>query len=71
MAKKATVQDIDVAAVRKKIGMTQEEFSKSFAIPLSTLKKWERKERSPTGPALVLLTVISRDPEAVKKALAG
>jgi putative transcriptional regulator len=66
----AVVHAIDVAAVRKKTGLTQEAFSRTYAIPLATLRKWERRDRYPTGTARVLLAVIDHDPDAVKAALA-
>lgn len=61
---------VDVKAIRKKIGLTQEQFSARFGISLPTLRHWERGDRSPHGPALVLLNVIERQPEAVMAALA-
>jgi len=36
---------------------------------LGTLRHWERGDRYPTGPALVLLNIIEKDPQAVLKAL--
>jgi DNA-binding transcriptional regulator YiaG len=56
---------VDVARVRKKTGMSQELFARRFGFPVATLRHWERRDRVPRGPALVLLTVISRDPNAV------
>ena len=49
--------------------MTQEVFSETFAIPVSTLKKWETNIRVPEGPTKAYLTVIEKNPHAVKKAL--
>jgi putative transcriptional regulator len=60
---------IDVQAVRKKVGMTQTEFAASFGISLGTLRHWERGDRAPRGPALVLLNVVAKEPAAVLKAL--
>jgi DNA-binding transcriptional regulator YiaG len=60
---------IDVARVRKKTGMSQTVFARRFGFPVATLRHWERRDRVPRGPALVLLTVISRDPNAVLRAL--
>ena len=37
--------------------------------PSATLRHWEPGDRSPQGPALVLLNVIDRDPAAVLRAL--
>ena len=35
----------------------------------ATLRKWENGEREPTGAARVLLTIISREPEAALRAI--
>jgi putative transcriptional regulator len=63
--------DIDVRAVRKRLRMTQPEFAARFGIQVGTLRDWEQKRRRPEGPARVLLTVIDREPEAVKRALSA
>ncbi len=60
----------NVPAIRKKLGFTQEEFARSFGVSLGTLRNWEQGARLPEGPARVLLTVIDREPVAVRRALA-
>lgn len=60
---------VDVKAVRRSTGLTQEEFAAKFAISLGTLRHWERGDRMPRGTALVLLNVIAREPRAVMRAL--
>jgi putative transcriptional regulator len=60
---------LDVKSIRRKVGMTQQEFADAFGISVSTLRHWERGDRRPRGPALVLLNVVDRDPEAVLRAL--
>jgi len=62
---------VDVRAARKKLGLSQDKFAKAFKISSSTLRKWEQGARQPRGPARVLLAVIEKEPEAVKRALAG
>ncbi|MCF6336470.1 MAG: helix-turn-helix domain-containing protein [Gammaproteobacteria bacterium] len=62
---------VDVKNIRKKMEMTQAEFASAFGISISTLRHWERGDRVPRGPALVLLNVVEKEPEAVLKALAG
>ena len=62
-------EKIDVKALRKKMGMTQEEFSETFSIGLGTLKHWERGDRQPRGATLVLLNVIAYNHKTVLKAL--
>ena len=49
--------------------MTQGVFSETFAISVSTLKKWEANHRVPEGPTKAYLMVIDKNPGAVKKAL--
>ena len=60
---------VDVTRVRKASGMTQREFSKTFYIPLKTLRNWEQGERVPRGAASILLKIIDRNPKAVLDAL--
>jgi putative transcriptional regulator len=61
--------DVDVRAIRTRLGFTQAEFSGRFGIPPATLKDWEQGRRKPEGPARVLLIVIKNEPKAVEKAL--
>ena len=68
-AYKVRARDINVKAIRENLDMTQEVFSETFAIPVSTLKKWETNNRVPEGPTKAYLTVIEKNPRAVKKAL--
>lgn len=65
------LKPVDVKALRIEIGMTQEQFAAKFGVSTATLQHWERGDRSPHGPALVLLNVIKHDPKAVIKALAA
>jgi putative transcriptional regulator len=56
---------IDVAAIRKSagyLGATQRTFANVIGVPVKTLRNWEQRRRKPTGPALVLLSLIQRDP---------
>ena len=60
---------IDVKAIREQVGMTQTDFAAAFGISLSTLRHWERGDRTPKGPARVLLHVVAHEPQAVLRAL--
>ena len=64
-------KQIDVKAVRKRLGLSQVAFAARFGFSVGTLRDWEQKRRRPEGPARVLLTVIDREPEAVERALTG
>ena len=62
--------DMDVQAIRKRLGLSQSEFAARFRIPIGTLRDWEQHRRDPEGPARTLLIVIDKDPNAVEQALA-
>ena len=62
-------QTINVAELRKSLGLTQIEFAAKFCISIGTLRHWERGERTPHGPALALLNVVAKEPQAVLRAL--
>lgn len=61
----------DVRAIRKRMGMSQLEFSRVFGISIGSLRHWEQGRRNPQGPARTLLKVMDKEPEAVKRALAA
>ena len=63
------IPSVNVKVLRQKLGMTQIELAGVFGISLSTVQHWERGVREPRGPALVLLNVLSKEPEAVFRAL--
>jgi putative transcriptional regulator len=56
---------IDVAAIRARVGGTQDSFARMLGIPAGTLRNWECSRRSPTGAARVLLDLLASDPEIV------
>jgi putative transcriptional regulator len=60
---------VDVAQVRGRLGLTQAQFAARFGVSVATLRHWERGDRNPQGPALVLLNLIDRDPKGVLRAL--
>ena len=62
-------EDVDVKAIREKISLSQSEFAKLFGLSKRTLEHWEHGRRVPSGPARAFLTVIAREPEAVRRAL--
>jgi putative transcriptional regulator len=62
-------QEVDVKAIRNRLGMTQARFSDTFGFSLDAIKHWEGGRRSPEAPARTLLTVIDKNPAAVLTAL--
>jgi putative transcriptional regulator len=61
--------EVDVKAIRTKLGLSQSVFCARYGFTLDSLQNWETGRRRPEGPARVLLTVIDREPEAVRRAL--
>ena len=55
--------------IRRALGLTQEEFSTRYRIPLGTLRDWEQGRATPDQPTQAYLTVIARSPEGVQQAL--
>ncbi|MCE5207326.1 MAG: helix-turn-helix domain-containing protein [Chloroflexi bacterium] len=60
---------LDIKRIRGKYNLTQEQFAAMLGISVCTLRNWEQGRRSPEGPAMVLLRVADRDPQAVLDAV--
>lgn len=61
--------EIDVRAIRDRLGLTQQQFALRFGFSVNTLRHWEQGRRVPEGPTRAYLLVIDREPKAVQKAL--
>lgn len=61
--------EIDVARIRKKVGMSQSEFAKQYGFSFRTVQQWEQGRAIPSGATRAYLLVIDREPEAVRRAL--
>ena len=60
-----------ITIIRRALGLTQEEFSARYRIPLGTLRDWEQGRAIPDQPTQAYLAVIARSPERVRRALEG
>ena len=63
------VTPLDIKEIRYQLQMTQEEFAQAVGVKLPTIRHWERGDRTPNGPARVLLNLLSREPEQIIKML--
>jgi putative transcriptional regulator len=61
---------VDVRTVRRRIGLSQAAFARCFGINPRTVQDWEQGRYRPDPMARALLTIIAREPEAVRRALA-
>jgi len=62
-------QRVDVAAVRRRTGLSQAAFSRRIGVSPGTLRNWEQGRRHPEGPARVLLAMLDRNPRIVEEIL--
>ncbi|MGH2603748.1 MAG: helix-turn-helix domain-containing protein [Dehalococcoidia bacterium] len=62
---------VNVPEIRQRQGLTQEQFSDRYRIPLGTLRDWEQRRREPDGTAKTLLRIIDKYPEIVLEILAA
>lgn len=61
--------EVDVAAVRKALGLSQAEFAGRYGFTLDSVRNWEQKRRKPDLAVRAYLTVISRKPDEVRATL--
>lgn len=59
----------DPRAIREHANLTQAEMAPLLGLSLSGYRKLEQGQRSLSGPASVLLRVLEKEPEAVRRAL--
>ena len=62
---------IDVKAIRKRVKMSQAEFSRTYGISKRALQEWEQGGRQPDSAARAYLTVIAKEPSVVRRAFGG
>lgn len=63
--KRRTIEDVeDVRYVRDELHLSQAAFSSLMGISLRTLQEWEQGRRKPRGPAISLLRIAHKHPEA-------
>ena len=55
--------------VRKRLGLSQTEFSVRIEVSVDTIRNWEQGKRCPAGAAKSLLKILDKAPEAALTAL--
>jgi DNA-binding transcriptional regulator YiaG len=60
---------VDVATLRKNLGLSQEDFSLRFNLDLNAIRNWEQHRRVPDIAAVNYLRMIEKAPEIVDAAL--
>lgn len=59
----------EVSAIRRQLGLSQEQFASLMGVSVATLRNWEQGRREPHGPARSLLLIAAREPAVVLRAL--
>lgn len=61
--------EIDVRAIRGKLGLSQEDFAAWFGFTLNQIRQWEQGRCRPLGGVRAYLLIIAQDPERVRAML--
>ena len=57
----------ELLSARSRSGLSQADFAEAIGVSKRTLENWEQGRAEPTGPAKVLLKLVSRYPDTVKR----
>ncbi|NQW11401.1 MAG: transcriptional regulator [Alphaproteobacteria bacterium] len=60
-----------VRAIREATGLSRAKFETIYGIDARALQDWEQGRRTPDRTARVLLAVIQKEPDAVKRTVSG
>lgn len=60
----------DLAALRKRLNLSQEQFANSVGLDVRTVQNWEQRRSALDGPATLLLKLIERCPRIVQRVAA-
>lgn len=64
-SRKFEFEPVNVKGIRERMHLTQSKFADLMGISIATLRNWEQGRRRPEGPALVLLNVVDKRPDAL------
>lgn len=62
-----TLKPKQIATIRRSYALTQKLFAELIGISMRTLQNWEIGHRKPCGPALALLDIAEKNPQAFLK----
>lgn len=61
--------ELDVKAIRRKIGLSQEDFASSYGFTVNQIRDWEQGRSRPLGGLRAYLMIIAHDPQSVQRLL--
>ena len=59
----------DVKKLRKKLNLSQREFSIAYHINIETIRKWEQSQRNPDSISRAYLKCIQKNPTLIRDSL--
>lgn len=62
-----TPEQLLALSVRKKLGKSQQAFSKLLGIPVGTIRDWEQGRKQPSSAAVTLIKVAQRNPKVLEE----
>lgn len=66
-----SIESVNVKKIREKLHLSQVKFATYFGVSVRTIQDWEQHRHNPNRTARNFLTVISKEPKAVQRALGG
>lgn len=64
-------EEVDVKAIRRKLGLSQQAFAERFGFSVGRIRDWEQNRSKMDAPSRILLTIIEKEPDAVERALSA
>ena len=61
----------EVRLLRRRLGLSQDEFAKAYGIPASSIRQYEIGRHMPPPAVRAYLKVIGAEPEVVRRVVAG
>jgi len=59
-----------LASLRRRLGLTQEQFAERFEIPLASIRDWEQRRTTPDKAVRTYLRVIALEPDVIARIVA-
>lgn len=61
--------DVDVKAIRRSLGMSQDAFAAEFCFSINQIRDWEQNRKRPLDANRAYLMLIQTHPEEIRRAL--
>lgn len=65
------IDGYDVAALRKKMKLSQPKFARLFNVSTDAVRNWEQGRRTVSGPVVRLMQIAEKHPEIIQEELAA